>query len=152
MGIGHTRWATYGEPNNINAHPHLSGNGRLAIIHNGIIENYSTLKEILVKNGHYFSSETDTEVRVHLIEEIQNKYEISLEEAVSKAISSVIGAYAIVIIDKDDPNKIVAARKGSPLVVGLGDDEFFLASDATPIVEYTKKVIYLNDEEIVSID
>ncbi len=152
MGIGHTRWATHGEPNNINAHPHLSGNGRLAIIHNGIIENYNTLKEILVKNGHTFSSETDTEVLVHFIEEIQNKYELSLEEAVRKALSSVIGAYAIVIIDKDDPNKIVAARKGSPLVVGLGDDEFFLASDATPIVEYTKKVIYLNDEEIVSID
>ncbi|MBK7428585.1 MAG: glutamine--fructose-6-phosphate transaminase (isomerizing) [Saprospiraceae bacterium] len=152
MGIGHTRWATHGEPNNINAHPHLSGNGRLAIIHNGIIENYNTLKEILIKNGHSFSSETDTEVLVHFIEEIQNKYELSLEEAVRKALSSVIGAYAIVIIDKDDPNKIVAARKGSPLVVGLGDDEFFLASDATPIVEYTKKVIYLNDEEIVSID
>jgi len=152
IGIGHTRWATHGEPNDVNAHPHLSGNGRLAMIHNGIIENYAALKEILMQLGHEFQSETDTEVLVHLIEEIQEKYELPLEEAVRKALGSVVGAYAIVIIDKDDPNKIVAARKGSPLVVGLGDGEFYLASDASPIIEYTKKMVYINDEEIVSIN
>ena len=152
IGMGHTRWATHGEPNDINAHPHLSGNGRLAIIHNGIIENYITLRELLIKAGHTFKSDTDTEVLVHFIEEVQNKYNLSIEEAVRKALGSVVGAYAIAIIDKEDPNKIVAARKGSPLVVGVGDKEFFLASDASPIVEYTKKVIYLNDEEIVAMD
>jgi glutamine---fructose-6-phosphate transaminase (isomerizing) len=152
IGIGHTRWATHGEPNDVNAHPHLSGNGRLAMIHNGIIENYAALKEILIQHGHKFESETDTEVLVHLIEEIQLKYKLPLEEAVRKALGSVVGAYAIVLIDRDDPNKIVAARKGSPLVVGLGDGEFYLASDASPIIEYTKKMVYLNDEEIVSIN
>lgn len=152
IGMGHTRWATHGEPNDVNAHPHLSSNGRLAIIHNGIIENYITLRELLVKAGHTFTSDTDTEVLVHFIEEVQNKYNLSIEEAVRKALGSVIGAYAIAIIDKEEPDKIVAARKGSPLVVGVGDNEFFLASDASPIVEYTKKVIYLNDEEIVAMD
>lgn len=152
IGMGHTRWATHGEPNDTNAHPHLSSNGRLAIIHNGIIENYITLRELLIKAGHTFTSDTDTEVLVHFIEEVQNKYNLSIEEAVRKALGSVVGAYAIAIIDKEEPNKIVAARKGSPLVVGVGDNEFFLASDASPIVEYTKKVIYLNDEEIVAMD
>jgi len=152
IGIGHTRWATHGEPNQVNAHPHLSGNNRLAIIHNGIIENYDTLKELLKKSGHHFRSETDTEVLVHFIEEIQTKYNLSLEDAVRKSLSSVVGAYAIAVIDKENPDRIVAARKGSPLVVGIGDNEFFLASDASPIVEYTKRVIYLNDEEVVAMD
>lgn len=151
IGIGHTRWATHGKPNDTNAHPHLSGDGNLAIIHNGIIENYSSLKEALTKLGHTFKSETDTEVLVHFIEEIKNKEELSLEEAVRIALTRVVGAYAIVVIDKREPNKIVAARKSSPLVIGLNDDEYFIASDATPIVEYTKKVIYLQDEEVAVI-
>jgi glutamine---fructose-6-phosphate transaminase (isomerizing) len=151
VGMGHTRWATHGEPNDANAHPHMSGNGRIAVIHNGIIENYASLKDVLTISGHIFNSDTDTEVLVHLIEEIQNKYNNSLEEAVRQALSMVIGAYAIVLIDKEDPDRIVAARKGSPLVVGLGEGEFYIASDASPIIEYTKKVVYLNDEEIVSI-
>ena len=148
-GIGHTRWATHGIPDDVNAHPHCSGNGRLTLVHNGIIENYAVLKSALEKVGHIFKSETDTEVLVHLIEEIQNRDNRPIEEAVRIALTRVVGAYAIVVIDKDDPDKIVAARKASPLVVGIGKDEFFLASDATPIIEYTKKVIYLNDEEIV---
>jgi glutamine---fructose-6-phosphate transaminase (isomerizing) len=151
VGMGHTRWATHGEPNDVNAHPHVSGNGRIAVIHNGIIENYASLKDVLLASGHEFASDTDTEVLVHLIEEIQVKYKSSLEEAVRKALSMVIGAYAIVLMDKEDPDRIVAARKGSPLVVGLGEGEFYIASDASPIIEYTKKVVYLNDEEIVSI-
>lgn len=151
IGMGHTRWATHGEPNDINAHPHLSGNGRLAVIHNGIIENYASLKEHLLASGHVFRSETDTEVLAHLIEEIQEKYQTNLEEAVRKALSMVVGAYAIVIMDQEDRDQIVAARKGSPLVVGLGEGEFYLASDASPIIEYTNKVIYINDEEIVKI-
>jgi glucosamine--fructose-6-phosphate aminotransferase (isomerizing) len=150
-GIGHTRWATHGEPNHVNAHPHLSGNGKLAIIHNGIIENYGPLRKMLEKEGHTFSSETDTEVLVHLIEEIQKKDKLPIDEAVRLALSQVVGAYAIVILDKDEPNKLVAARKGSPLVLGLGEDkDFFLASDASPIIEYTKNVVYLNDEEILT--
>jgi glucosamine--fructose-6-phosphate aminotransferase (isomerizing) len=151
VGMGHTRWATHGEPNDVNAHPHLSGNHRLALIHNGIIENYAALKDLLIASGHHFESETDTEVLVHLIEEIQMKYGTNLEEAVRQALSMVIGAYAIVLMDKQDPDRIVAARKGSPLVVGLGEGEFYIASDASPIIEYTKRVVYLNDEEIVSI-
>lgn len=153
MGIGHTRWATHGEPNNINAHPHLSGNGNLAIIHNGIIENYSVLRIALEKEGHQFESDTDTEILIHLIEEIQYKEAVSIDEAVRLALSRVVGAYAIVIIDKKDPSKLVAARKGSPLVLGIGGDgDFYLASDASPIVEYTKNVVYLNDEEIVTVN
>lgn len=149
IGIGHTRWATHGEPDDVNAHPHQSGNNRLALVHNGIIENYAVLKEALLKLGHHFTSETDTEVLVHLIEEYQSKESLSLEEAVRKALSKVVGAYAIVVIDKEDPSKLVGARKSSPLVVGVGNDEFFLASDATPIIAHTKKVIYLQDEEVV---
>ncbi len=150
-GIGHTRWATHGEPNHVNAHPHLSGNGKLAIIHNGIIENYSPLRKMLEKSGHHFSSETDTEVLVHLIEEIQQRDSLSIDEAVRVALSQVVGAYAIVILDRDEPNKLVAARKGSPLVLGLGEDKsLYLASDASPIIEYTKNVVYLNDEEILT--
>ncbi|MCO6461265.1 MAG: glutamine--fructose-6-phosphate transaminase (isomerizing) [Saprospiraceae bacterium] len=151
VGMGHTRWATHGKPDDINAHPHLSGNGRLALIHNGIIENYATLKEALTKLGHTFVSETDTEVLVHLIEEIQSSENIEIEEAVRIALSKVIGAYAIVVMDKSNPNILVAARKGSPLVIGLGDNEYFIGSDATPIIDYTKKVIYLQDEEIAVI-
>ncbi len=148
VGIGHTRWATHGKPNDINAHPHLSGNGRLAIIHNGIIENYAELKTILENDGHVFQSETDTEVLCHLIEELQNQMDEPIEEVVRVALTKVIGAYAIVIIDRDDPSKLIAARKASPLVIGIGKDEFFMASDASPIVEYTKNVVYLGDEEI----
>lgn len=152
VGIGHTRWATHGAPDDTNAHPHRSGNGRLAIVHNGIIENYALLRTALEKEGHTFESETDTEVLVHLIEEIQKRDNLVLEEAVRVALSRVIGAYAIVVADKRDPGKLVGARKASPLVVGLGDNEYFLASDATPIIEYTKKVVYLKDEEIVVIN
>ncbi len=148
IGIGHTRWATHGIPNDANAHPHTSGNARLALVHNGIIENYSPLKIALEKEGHVFTNDTDTEVLVHLIEEIQNRQDLLLEEAVRIALTRVVGAYAIVVMDKKDNNKLVAARKGSPLVIGVGEGEFFMASDATPIIEHTKKVIYLNDEEI----
>ena len=148
IGIGHTRWATHGLPNDINAHPHQSGNKKISLVHNGIIENYSVLKTELEQRGHKFLSETDTEVLVHLIEDIQQKSNISLFEAVRIALSEVIGAYAIVVIDKDNPNELIAARKSSPLVIGLGEGEYFLASDATPIVEYTKNVVYLEDGEI----
>ena len=148
IGIGHTRWATHGLPNDINAHPHQSGNKKISLVHNGIIENYSVLKTELEQRGHQFLSETDTEVLVHLIEDIQQKSNISLFEAVRIALSEVIGAYAIVVIDKDNPNELIAARKSSPLVIGLGEGEYFLASDATPIVEYTKNVVYLEDGEI----
>ncbi len=150
-GIGHTRWATHGPPSHINAHPHRSGNGRLTLVHNGIIENYALLKSALEKLGHTFESETDTEVLVHLIEELQQRDGLRLEEAVRTALSKVIGAYAIVVMDENEPGKMVAARKGSPLVVGIGDDEYLVASDATPIIEYTKRVVYLKDEEIVTI-
>jgi len=151
LGIGHTRWATHGVPNDVNAHPHSSGNKRLALVHNGIIENYSPIKEALIELGHSFESETDTEVLVHLIEEIQTKNGLDLEEAVRQALSKVVGAYSIVVIDKEDPGKMVGARNSSPLVFGIGNDEYFLASDATPIVKYTNKVIYLNDGEIVTV-
>ncbi len=148
IGIGHTRWATHGVPNDANAHPHTSGNARLTLVHNGIIENYSPLKIALEKEGHVFTNDTDTEVLVHLIEEIQKRQDLAIEEAVRIALTRVVGAYAIVVMDKEDNNKLVAARKGSPLVIGVGEGEFFMASDATPIIEHTKKVIYLNDEEI----
>jgi len=151
IGIGHTRWATHGKPDDTNAHPHTSSSGRLTLVHNGIIENYSLLKEALKKLGHTFKSETDTEVLVNLIEELQNADGLSLEEAVRVALTKVVGAYAIVVMDKNEPDKLVAARQSSPLVVGIGEDEFYLASDGTPIVEYTKKVIYLKDEEIVTV-
>jgi glucosamine--fructose-6-phosphate aminotransferase (isomerizing) len=149
-GIGHTRWATHGEPNQINAHPHLSSAGDLAVIHNGIIENYATLKEALIKAGHEFKSDTDTEVLIHLIEEIRKNDNCSLFEAVRLALNEVIGAYAIVILSNTDPDILIGARKGSPLVVGIGNKpgEFYMASDATPIVEYTRKVTYLEDGEI----
>jgi len=153
IGIAHTRWATHGEPNDENAHPHSSGNGNLAIIHNGIIENYDVLKQELMSRGYEFKSDTDTEVLVHLIEDIQKKEGVWFGEAVRLALLSVTGAYAIVVISKDKPDTIVAARKSSPLVIGIGkENDFYLASDATPIVEYTDQVVYLNDEEIAVID
>ncbi|HAA12391.1 MAG TPA: glutamine--fructose-6-phosphate transaminase (isomerizing) [Cytophagales bacterium] len=151
IGIGHTRWATHGEPNDENAHPHYSATKNLAIIHNGIIENYASLKQELLNKGHVFDSETDSEVFIHFIEDIRRNNDLPLEEAVRVALTKVVGAYAIVIMDKDDPNMLIAARKGSPLVIGLGKNEFFLASDATPIVEYTNEVVYLNDYEIATI-
>lgn len=148
IGIAHTRWATHGEPNDVNAHPHFSYSKDLAIIHNGIIENYSPLRNELRKRGFEFMSETDTEVLIHLIEDVQLHEKLALADAVQVALNQVVGAYAIVIIDKNDPDTLIAARKGSPLVIGIGDHEFFVASDATPIVEYTREVVYLNDEEI----
>ena len=148
IGIGHTRWATHGEPNDVNAHPHYSGNKELAIIHNGIIENYDALRTELISKGHQFESETDTEVLIHFIEDIKEHEDLSLEEAVRVALTRVIGAYAICVVSAQEPNTLIAARKGSPLVLGLGKDEFFLASDATPIVEYTSDVVYLNDNEV----
>ena len=151
-GIGHTRWATHGEPNDRNAHPHLSGNGRLSIIHNGIIENYGVLHKELVQRGHTFKSDTDTEILVHLIEEIQKNEQVDLSEAVRMALQHVVGAYAIVVMSADEPGRLVAARKSSPLIVGIGEGEYFLASDATAIVEHTRNVVYLNDEEIAIVD
>lgn len=151
VGIAHTRWATHGEPCSLNAHPHFSSSERLALIHNGIIENYATLKEKLQAKGYVFKSSTDTEVLVQLIEYIQNSNHIDLLTAVQLALQEVIGAYAIAVLDRDNPDEIVAARKSSPLVVGIGTNEFFLASDATPIVEYTDQVVYLEDEEIALI-
>lgn len=151
MGIGHTRWATHGVPNDVNAHPHLSASGRIALIHNGIIENYSSLKKELEIKGYQFKSETDTEVLVNLIESIQLEMDCAIEDAVRLSTQAIVGAYAIVVMDEADPDKLVAIRKGSPLVIGIGEDEFFLASDASPIIEYTKRVIYLDDLELAMI-
>lgn len=151
IGMGHTRWATHGEPNDINAHPHYSSSENLAIIHNGIIENYSSLKTELQNKGYTFKSDTDSEVLIQFIEDIQLNNNCTLDEAVRLALTKVIGAYAIVVLSKNDPETIIAARKGSPLVIGVGKDEFFLASDATPIIEYTNEVVYLNDYEIAVI-
>ncbi len=151
IGIAHTRWATHGEPNTVNAHPHYSESERLAIIHNGIIENYAVLKAGLQGEGYTFKSDTDTEVLIQLIEYTQENRHVDLKTAVQLALQQVIGAYAIVILDKAHPDTLIAARKGSPLVVGIGQNEYFLASDATPIVEYTDKVIYIEDEEVVSL-
>jgi glucosamine--fructose-6-phosphate aminotransferase (isomerizing) len=147
-GIGHTRWATHGEPSDRNAHPHQSANGKLAMIHNGIIENYAQLKTELQKKGYVFKSETDTEVLLNFIEDIQKNMQCGLEEAVRIALKRVVGAYVIVLLDQDNPDTIIAARKGSPLVIGVGKGEHFLASDASPIIEYTKEVVYVNDYEL----
>ena len=147
-GIGHTRWATHGEPNDINAHPHVSASGKLAIIHNGIIENYTQLKQELLQKGYTFKSETDTEILLNFIEEIRNNNKCDLEEAVRVALKRVVGAYVILLIDEDDPETIIAARKGSPLVIGIGQGEHFLGSDASPMLEYTKEVVYINDYEL----
>jgi glucosamine--fructose-6-phosphate aminotransferase (isomerizing) len=147
-GIGHTRWATHGEPSDRNAHPHQSANGKLAMIHNGIIENYAQLKSELQKKGYVFKSDTDTEVLLNFIEDIQKNNQCGLEEAVRIALKRVVGAYVIVLLDEDNPDTIIAARKGSPLVIGVGKGEHFLASDASPIIEYTKEVVYVNDYEL----
>lgn len=152
IGIGHTRWATHGEPNDVNAHPHASQSGDIAIIHNGIIENYDAIKRDLLTKGYEFKSDTDTEVLCYLIDDIRTKTGQNLGESVRLALQQVVGAYAIVVISKNDPNLLIAARKSSPLVVGIGTEgDFYLASDATPIVEYTKQVVYMNDEEIAVI-
>ena len=151
IGIGHTRWATHGEPNDVNAHPHYSNNRRLSIIHNGIIENYASIKQNLIGKGHKFLSDTDTEVLIHFIEDVQKETGATLEAAVRLALKEVVGAYAIVVMSLDHPGQLIAARKGSPLVIGIGENEYFLASDATPIVEYTKDVVYLDDYEVAVI-
>ena len=151
IGMGHTRWATHGAPSDRNSHPHASGDRKLTIIHNGIIENYGIIKETLAHKGHVFKSDTDTEVLIHLVEDIQNETGLNLREAVRIALTKVIGAYAIVIMSEDEPDLLIAARKGSPMVIGVGKGEYFIASDATPIVEYTKNVIYLNDNEVAYI-
>ena len=148
IGMGHTRWATHGVPNDVNSHPHLSNSGNLAIIHNGIIENYEPLKKELMKRGYTFQSDTDTEVLVNLIEEVQKKDNLKLGKAVQVALNQVVGAYAICVFDKKNPNEIIVARLGSPLAIGVGNDEFFIASDASPFIEYTSNAIYLEDEEM----
>ena len=151
VGIGHTRWATHGEPNDVNAHPHTGGNGRLALVHNGIIENYAVLKNALIAEGHTFESETDTEVLVHLIEEIQDEGDLPLAEAVRLALVRVEGAYAIAVVDSRDPGVLVGARKASPLVVGIGEGEYFIGSDASPFLDSTRRVVYLDDNQIATI-
>ena len=152
IGIGHTRWATHGAPNQINAHPHLSGDGKLSLIHNGIIENYDSIKKALQAKGHVFKSDTDTEVLAHLIEDIKNHEQVNLFEAVRIALTEVIGAYAIVVMEEGVNNEFIAARKGSPLVIGVGRDEYYIASDASPIIEYTNEVVYLEDGEIARVN
>ncbi len=147
MGIGHTRWATHGVPNDTNAHPHVSNSGNITLIHNGIIENYASIKAELTKRGYTFYSDTDTEVLVNLIEEVQKQEALTLDEAVRVALNEVVGAYAIVVMDVREPDTLVAARKGSPMVIGIADDGFYVASDASPIIEYTKNVVYLDDQE-----
>jgi glucosamine--fructose-6-phosphate aminotransferase (isomerizing) len=151
-GIGHTRWATHGEPNDENAHPHYSQNEDIALIHNGIIENYTILKKELINRGYQFQSNTDTEVLVHLIEDIKKNEKVSLPEAIRIALNQVVGTYAIVVVSKNNPNTLICARKGSPLVIGIGKDEYFIASDGAPLVEYTRDVVYLNDEEIAILE
>ena len=151
VGIGHTRWATHGVPNDVNAHPQTSNSGDLVVVHNGIIENYAALKEELIQRGYTFSSDTDTEVLVNLIEDVQKKEQVKLGKAVQIALTQVVGAYAIVVFDHKKPNELVAARLGSPLAIGVGEGEFFVASDATPFIEYTKNVIYLEEEHLAII-
>ncbi|MBU1578078.1 MAG: class II glutamine amidotransferase, partial [Bacteroidetes bacterium] len=144
IGIAHTRWATHGEPNDVNAHPHFSQSKEIALIHNGIIENYAPLRRELEVRGYVFESHTDTEVLTNLIEDIKKNEKVTLFEAVRIALNQVIGAYAIVVIDANDPNSLIAARKGSPLVIGIGSDDYYVASDATPIIEHTRNVVYLD--------
>ena len=153
VGIGHTRWATHGPPNDVNAHPHLGGNGQIAVIHNGIIENYEALRELLTHRGHNLVSDTDTEVLAHFIEEVQASTGLDLPDAVRTALKEVVGAYALVVVDQENPDQLIAARKSSPLVIGVGEsNEFFVGSDATPIVKHTKNVIYLEDEEVATMN
>ncbi|MBT4473118.1 MAG: glutamine--fructose-6-phosphate aminotransferase, partial [Bacteroidetes bacterium] len=151
LGIGHTRWATHGVPNDVNSHPHYSNSGDLVIIHNGIIENYASIKKELIKRGYVFHSDTDTEVLVNLIEEIKNKEGVKLGKAVQIALNQVVGAYAIAVFDQKKPNEIVVAKLGSPLAIGVGEDEFFIASDASPFIEFTNNAIYLEDEQMAVI-
>ena len=151
LGIGHTRWATHGVPNDVNSHPHYSNSGDLVIIHNGIIENYASIKQELISRGYVFHSDTDTEVLVNLIEEIKKKQDVKLGKAVQIALNQVVGAYAIAVFDQNKPNEIVVAKLGSPLAIGLGNDEFFIASDASPFIEYTNNAIYLEDEQMAVI-
>jgi len=151
LGIGHTRWATHGAPNDVNAHPHVSTDGSFALVHNGIIENHSTLKKQLKEKGYPFHSETDTEVLVRLIEEVKKETELSLPEAVRQALTQVVGAYGIAVVSREDPDLLLAARKGSPLILGVGDGEYFIGSDAAPLVEHTRQVVYLNDGEMVTV-
>ena len=151
LGIGHTRWATHGVPNDVNSHPHYSNSGDLVIIHNGIIENYASIKKELINRGYTFKSDTDTEVLVNLIEEIKKKENVKLGKAVQIALNQVVGAYAIAVFDRNKPDEIVVAKLGSPLAIGIGDDEFFVASDATPFIEFTNNAIYLEDEEMAII-
>ena len=153
VGIGHTRWATHGVPNDVNSHPHLSNSGELVIIHNGIIENYDSLKQELISRGYTFKSDTDTEVLINLIEDVKKQENVKLGKAVQIALNQVIGAYAIAVFDKTKPEEVVVARLGSPLAIGIGEneDEFFIASDASPFLEYTKDAVYLEDEEMAVI-
>ncbi|GAA4087152.1 glutamine--fructose-6-phosphate transaminase (isomerizing) [Mucilaginibacter panaciglaebae] len=151
IGIGHTRWATHGAPNDVNSHPHCSGSGKLAIVHNGIFENYLVIREGLIKKGHIFESETDTEVIIHLIEDVKRLLHVPLQEAVRLALRQVMGTYAIVIINEENPGELIAARKSSPLAIGVGEQEYFIASDATAIVEFAKNIIYLDDHQIARI-
>jgi glucosamine--fructose-6-phosphate aminotransferase (isomerizing) len=148
IGMGHTRWATHGVPNDVNSHPHVSNSGNLVIIHNGIIENYAPLKKELINRGYVFHSDTDTEVLVNLIEDVQKKDNLKLGKAVQIALNQVVGAYAICVFDKQKPNEIIVARLGSPLAIGIGENEYFIASDASPFIEYTSNAIYLEDEEM----
>jgi glutamine---fructose-6-phosphate transaminase (isomerizing) len=148
IGIGHTRWATHGAPSDVNAHPHASGGNRFAVVHNGIIENYGSLRQRLKQDGYKFSSETDTEVLVHLIDEVQRDTSLPLDEAVRQALTQVVGTYGVVVIAEDEPDQLIAARKGSPLLIGIGEDEYFIASDASPLIEHTRQVVYLNDGEM----
>ncbi len=147
-GIGHTRWATHGEPSTLNAHPHLSEDGKIALIHNGIVENYLVLKKELMSRGYNFKSDTDTEVLVHLIQDIFVKEQVPLEEAVRIALGGVVGTYALAILSADNPGQIILAKKGSPLLIGIGDNEYYVGSDGAPIVEYTKKVVHLEDGDV----
>lgn len=151
LGIGHTRWATHGEPNDVNAHPHQSRNKQFVLVHNGIIENYDTLKKELVRKGYVFQSETDSEVLAHLIEELYTSLNCSFEQAVQYALKQVDGTYGVAILNREEPDTVIVARKGSPLLIGVGENEFFIASDASPVVEYTNKVIYLDDHEMAVI-
>ena len=151
LGIGHTRWATHGEPNDVNAHPQFSNSKKLCLVHNGIIENYSTIKQKLIKEGFTFYSETDTEVLVNLIEFIKDKHNVKLGEAVQISLNQVVGAYAIAVINNDKPDEIVVAKLGSPLCIGIGEDEHFIGSDVTPFIEFTKDVVYLEDGELAVI-
>src|SRR5690606_24653700 len=151
LGIGHTRWATHGVPNDVNSHPHFSNSGDLVIIHNGIIENYDSIKKELIKRGYTFFSDTDTEVLVNLIEEVKKQENVQLGQAVQIALNEAVGAYAIAVIDRQKPDEIVVAKLGSPLAIGVGENEFFIASDASPFIEFTNNAIYLQDEEMAII-